>query len=154
MHAPEATGRPITILMADDDEDDRDLARDALEGTALAELMEFVIDGQDLLDYLRHAGPYEESAATLPSLILLDLNMPRKDGREALAELKADAMLRRIPVVVLTTSRDEDDVRSVYDLGASSYIQKPFSHKHLTEVMQGIGKYWCEIVELPRDERN
>lgn len=138
-------GRTITILMADDDEDDRDLARDALEGTALGERLRFVIDGQELLDYLRLNGPDKPR----PSIILLDLNMPRKDGREALAELKADKSLRKIPVVVLTTSSDEVDVQRAYELGASSYITKPVTHSQLTQVMQGIAEYWAGIVELP-----
>jgi CheY-like chemotaxis protein len=150
MQPPERSVRPITILMADDDEDDRDLARDALDGTRLGERMQFVIDGQDLIDFLRHDGPYAGAEETPPpSIILLDLNMPRKDGREALAELKADERLRRIPVIVLTTSSDEMDVQRAYDLGASSYITKPVTHSQLTQVMQGVAEYWSEIVELP-----
>lgn len=149
MQSTELTPRPIRILMADDDEDDRDLARDALAGTRLAERMEFVHDGQELIDYLRHAGPYRQDEPRRPSLILLDLNMPRKDGREALAELKADASLRQIPVIVLTTSSDEIDIVTAYDLGANSYITKPVTHTGLTEVMQSIAHYWSEIVELP-----
>jgi two-component system response regulator len=144
--------RPITILMADDDEDDRELARDALEGTNLTERLRFVTDGQDLIDYLRRDGEYsdlDDRSAPRPSIILLDLNMPRKDGREALAELKADAALRQIPVVVLTTSSDEVDVQQAYELGASSFITKPVSHQALTEVMRGIADYWAGIVELP-----
>jgi CheY-like chemotaxis protein len=147
MRSDSGSSRPITILMADDDEDDRDLARDALEGTRLGERMEFVIDGQELIDYLRHDGPY--SQAPRPSIILLDLNMPRKDGREALAELKADETLRQIPVVILTTSSDEVDVQSAYDLGASSYITKPVTHGKLIDVMQTVARYWSEVVELP-----
>jgi CheY-like chemotaxis protein len=142
-------GRPITILMADDDEDDRDLARDALEGTGLGERMEFVADGQDLIDYLRHDGPYADERTPRPSIILLDLNMPRKDGREALAELKADESLRQIPVVILTTSHDEVDVQNAYDLGASSYITKPVTHTQLVEVMRLVARYWSETVQLP-----
>jgi CheY-like chemotaxis protein len=149
MRSQKGPGRPITILMADDDEDDRDLARDALEGTRLGERMEFVTDGQDLIDYLRHDGPYAQAQTPRPSIILLDLNMPRKDGREALAELKADESLRQIPVVVLTTSKDEVDVQNAYDLGASSYITKPATHRQLTEVMQAIARYWSEVVQLP-----
>lgn len=149
MRSESGSTRPITILMADDDEDDRDLARDALEGTRLGERMEFVIDGQDLIDYLRHDGPYLHSSTPRPSIILLDLNMPRKDGREALAELKADQSLRTIPVVILTTSSDEVDVQNAYDLGASSYITKPVTHHQLTEVMQMVARYWSEVVELP-----
>jgi CheY-like chemotaxis protein len=135
--------------MADDDEDDRDLARDALEGTGVGERMEFVQDGQELIDYLRKDGAYRDETTRRPSLILLDLNMPRKDGREALAELKADESLRQIPVVVLTTSNDEMDIEQAYDLGASSYITKPVTHTQLTEVMHSIAHYWSEIVELP-----
>jgi CheY-like chemotaxis protein len=149
MRSEHGSGRPITILMADDDEDDRDLARDALEGTRLGQRMEFVIDGQDLIDYLRQDGRYAEAATPRPSIILLDLNMPRKDGREALAELKADKSLRQIPVVILTTSSDEVDVQKAYDLGASSYITKPVTHAQLTEVMQFVARYWSEVVELP-----
>jgi two-component system, response regulator len=149
MTHPTRPGRPITILMADDDEDDRDLARDALEGTRLGERMEFVIDGQDLIDYLRHDGPYAEARTPRPSIILLDLNMPRKDGREALAELKADTSLRQIPVVVLTTSSDKVDVNQAYDLGASSYITKPSTHAQLIQVMRSIVEYWSQTVELP-----
>jgi CheY-like chemotaxis protein len=149
MRSERRSGRPITILMADDDEDDRDLARDALKGTRLGERMKFVVDGQDLIDYLRHDGPYAEAATPRPSIILLDLNMPRKDGREALAELKADKTLRQIPVVILTTSNDDVDVQKAYDLGASSYITKPVTHAQLTEVMQFVARYWSEVVQLP-----
>jgi CheY-like chemotaxis protein len=139
----------MTILMADDDGDDRELARDALQGTRLGERMKFVTDGQDLIDYLRRDGPYAEEPAPRPSIILLDLNMPRKDGREALAELKADESLRQIPVVVLTVSSDDVDVQKAYDLGASSYITKPVTRTRLTEVMQTIARYWSEVVVLP-----
>ena len=149
MRAEHGSARPITILMADDDEDDRDLARDALEGTRLGERMEFVVDGQDLIDYLRHDGPYAQVPTPRPSIILLDLNMPRKDGREALAELKADEALRQIPVVILTTSSDEVDVQNAYELGASSYITKPVTHGQLIDVMQMVARYWSEVVELP-----
>jgi CheY-like chemotaxis protein len=149
MPAEHGSVRPITILMADDDEEDRDQARDALEGTRLGERMEFVTDGQDLIDYLRHDGPYANAPTPRPSIILLDLNMPRKDGREALAELKADASLRQIPVVILTTSSDDLDVQNAYALGASSYITKPVTHGKLTEVMQMVARYWSEVVQLP-----
>ena len=147
------SARAITILMADDDEDDRELARDALQDERLAERMQFVVDGQDLLDYLHRDGPYSSGprSAPRPSIILLDLNMPRKDGREALAEIKADDSLRRIPVVVLTTSRDEEDVRRAYELGASSFITKPVTHSKLTDVMSTVALYWSQVVELPAD---
>ena len=145
-------GRPITILMADDDEDDRDLTRDALEDTAFIDNMQFVVDGQDLIDYLREAGPYaspEAVARPRPSIILLDLNMPRKDGREALAEIKADRDLRQIPVVVLTTSSDEQDVRHAYDLGAATYITKPVTGSKLHDMLSRLAEYWAEIAVLP-----
>jgi len=147
------SGRPITILMADDDEDDRDLTRDALEETECVDQIEFVSDGQDLIDYLRGDGAYAspESAAERlqPSIILLDLNMPRKDGREALAEIKNDEGLRHIPVVVLTTSNDEVDVRRAYDLGANSYITKPVTGSKLETMLDRLAEYWSQIVTLP-----
>jgi len=147
-------GRPITILMADDDEDDRDLTRDALQNAEYVEQMEFVSDGQDLIDYLRGDGPYAGPDAPggrpEPSIILLDLNMPRKDGREALAEIKADRELRHIPVVVLTTSSDEVDVRSAYDLGANSYITKPVTGSKLETTLDRLAEYWSQVVTLPR----
>jgi CheY-like chemotaxis protein len=147
------TRPPVTILMADDDEDDRELTRDALQGSELAAGMEFVADGQDLIDFLRGQGRYAKSSKgkRLPGIILLDLNMPRKDGREALAEIKADASLREIPVVVLTTSKDEADIQRTYELGANSFISKPVTHTALIDVMRSLSQYWFEIVELPTD---
>jgi len=143
-------GRPIVILLADDDEEDRMLAADALEESRVVNDLRFVEDGEELLDYLYHRGQYTENSPT-PGLILLDLNMPRKDGREALREIKADPDLRRIPVVVLTTSKAEEDIYRTYDLGANSFITKPVSFDGLVSVMRDIGRYWIEIVELPPD---
>jgi CheY-like chemotaxis protein len=150
----DAPTRPLTILLADDDEDDRELARDALQDSRLANEMKFVTDGQDLLDYLRREGRWAgpEVDAPRPGIILLDLNMPKKDGRETLAELKADESLRRIPVVVLTTSKDEDDVLRAYDLGVSSFITKPVTFGGLVDVMRAWSQYWFEIVELPDED--
>jgi CheY-like chemotaxis protein len=150
----DAPARPFTILLADDDEEDRELARDALQDSRLANEMKFVVDGQDLLDYLRHEGRWAgpDAEAPRPGIILLDLNMPKKDGREALAEIKADASLRWIPVVVLTTSKDEADVLSTYDLGVSSFITKPVTFGGLVEVMRTWTQYWFEIVELPNGD--
>src|SRR5438105_6255999 len=147
----EPTGRPLTILLADDDEEDCELARDALQDARLANEMRFVYDGQELIDYLRREGPYADPAADAPrpGIILLDLNMPKKDGREALAEIKSDESLRRIPIVVLTTSRDEGDVLRTYDLGVNSFITKPVTFAGLVEVMKTWTRYWFEIVELP-----
>lgn len=141
---------PITILIADDDEDDRFLAEEALGESRLANNLRFVTDGEDLMDYLKRRDRYAaEGSAPRPGLILLDLNMPRKDGREALAEIKADPELRRIPVVILTTSQAEEDIFRTYDLGANSFITKPVSFEGLVRVMRELQKYWIEIVELP-----
>jgi CheY-like chemotaxis protein len=147
-----ANARPIVILLADDDEEDRMLAGDALEASRVVNDLRFVEDGEELLDYLYHRGRYAEPGSSpTPGLILLDLNMPRKDGREALREIKADPELRRIPVVVLTTSKAEEDIYRTYDLGANSFITKPVSFEGLVAVMRDIGRYWIEIVELPPD---
>jgi CheY-like chemotaxis protein len=144
--------RPIVILLADDDEEDRMLAADALEESRVVNDFRFVEDGEELLDYLYHRGRFTEPGSSpTPGLILLDLNMPRKDGREALKEIKADPELRRIPVVVLTTSKAEEDIYRTYDLGANSFITKPVSFEGLVSVMRDIGRYWIEIVELPPD---
>ena len=142
--------KPITILLADDDPDDRRLTQDAFEESRLANDLRFVEDGQELLDYLRRQGRFQAAgAAPRPGLILLDLNMPKLDGREALQAIKADPSLRSIPIVVLTTSKSEEDVFRSYDLGVNSFITKPVSFKSLVEVVRILGRYWFEIVELP-----
>lgn len=142
--------KPITILLADDDEDDRMLAQDALDEARLVNELHCVEDGEELLDYLNRRGPYTTlSQEPLPGLILLDLNMPRKDGREALKEIKADPALRRIPVVVMTTSKAEEDIYRTYDLGISSFIIKPVAFESLVEIMKGLAQYWFQIVALP-----
>ena len=146
-------GEPITILMADDDADDRRLTRDALEESRLANDLRFVENGEELLDYLRNQGKYSDPAtAPRPGLILLDLNMPRKDGRTALKEMKADPELRQIPVTVLTTSKADEDIFRSYDLGVNSYIVKPVTFEALVDILQTLEKYWFEIVELPPDD--
>ena len=145
-----AGARPITILIADDDADDRMMASEALEESRLANDLRFVEDGEELLDYLYHRGRFAGADdSPRPGLILLDLNMPRKDGREALREIKSDPGLRSIPVVVLTTSKAEEDIYRTYDLGVNSFITKPVLFESLVEVMKTLGKYWFEIVELP-----
>lgn len=142
--------RPITILMAEDDDDDRLLTRDALAECRLANDLHFVEDGEELMDYLCHRGQYADpNDSPTPGLILLDLNMPKKDGREALKEIKAIPELRHIPIVILTTSKAEEDIFRSYDLGANSYITKPVTFESLVEVMKALGRYWFEIVELP-----
>jgi CheY-like chemotaxis protein len=145
------TGRKsITILLAEDDADDRMLVAEAVAEGRLVNDFRFVEDGEELMDYLHHRGKYaDESQAPRPGLILLDLNMPRKDGREALREIKADPSLRQIPVVVLTTSKAEEDVFRSYDLGANSFVTKPVTFKSLVDLMKNLGRYWLEIVELP-----
>jgi CheY-like chemotaxis protein len=141
----------VVILMADDDPDDRELTREALAESHLANELRFVRDGVELMDYLLHRGAYRDGAsAPRPGVILLDLNMPRKDGREALREIKADPELRAIPVVVLTTSRAEEDIARSYELGANSFISKPVTFEGLVSVVRGLGQYWFDIVELPR----
>ncbi len=148
---PERNPRPVTILMADDDPDDRLMAREAFEESRLANSLHFVHDGAELMDYLQRRGDYADAASSpRPGVILLDLNMPRKDGREALREIKADPDLRRIPIVILTTSKAEEDILRSYDLGANSFITKPVTFESLVNVVRTISSYWFEIVELPR----
>jgi CheY-like chemotaxis protein len=143
-------GKPITILMADDDADDRQMTLEAFEESRLANDLRFVEDGAELMDYLLRRGKYAEAAdAPRPGLILLDLNMPKKDGREALREIKADPRLRNIRVVVMTTSKAEEDIIRTYDLGAESYVTKPVTFDSLVDVVRTLGRYWLEIVELP-----
>lgn len=144
------TSTSIVILMADDDPDDRELAQAALRESRLANELHFVEDGEQLLAYLRNQPPYEDAARhPQPGLILLDLNMPKMDGREALAAIKGDPGLRHLPVVVLTTSRAEEDILRSYDLGVNSFISKPVTFDGLVQVMRVLGRYWFEIVELP-----
>jgi CheY-like chemotaxis protein len=144
------TVKPIVILMAEDDADDRLLVKEALEESRVLNELRFVEDGEELLDYLYRRGKYADpDRSPRPSIILLDLNMPRKDGREALREIKADPDLRRIPVVVMTTSKAEEDIFRSYDSGASSYITKPVTFDRLVDLMKTMGQYWIEFVELP-----
>ena len=146
----EKNGKPIVILMADDDADDRMLTRDALEESRVLNELKFVEDGEELMDYLHRKGKYAEpDSSPKPGLILLDLNMPKKDGREALKEIKSDPNLRRIPVVIMTTSKAEEDIFRSYDFGASSFITKPVTFDRLVDLMRAIGEYWVEFVELP-----
>lgn len=142
--------RPITILMADDDADDRQMTKEAFEEAKLANELRFVEDGVELMDYLNRRGKFAApDAAPRPGLLLLDLNMPRKDGREALQELKSNPDFRRIRVVIMTTSKAEEDIIRTYNLSAASYITKPVTFEALVDVVRTLGKYWLEIVELP-----
>lgn len=128
------------------------LVHDALKESRLTNELHIVEDGEELMDYLHRRGKYSEMHnLPLPGLILLDLNMPKKDGREALKEIKAHPSLRRIPVVVLTTSKAEEDILRTYDLGVSGFIVKPVTFESFVDVIRTLGKYWFEIVELPND---
>ncbi len=139
----------ITILCADDDPEDRMLLKDALEEARITDAPRFVENGQDLMDYLCYKGKHNLANAPRPDVILLDLNMPKKDGREALREIKTDPNLRHIPIVALTTSRAEEDIFCTYNLGGNSYITKPAKFEGLVEAMRALGCYWFQTVELP-----
>jgi CheY-like chemotaxis protein len=142
-------GGPICIVMADDDDDDRRATRDAFERNRMANDFRTVNDGEELMAFLRREGKYAD--APRPGLVLLDLNMPKMDGREALDMIKRDPALRSIPVIVLTTSSQEEDILRSYDLGANSYITKPVTFEALVRVLGTLGQYWVQVVELPID---
>ncbi len=143
--------KSITILMADDDEEDCFLTKEAFAEARIANELRFVGDGQELMDYLYHQGKYSDPGnSPRPGLILLDLNMPRKDGREALREIKADPDLQQIPVVVLTTSKAEEDICRTYKHGGNSFITKPVNFEGLVKMMKDLSRYWFEIVKLPQ----
>ena len=145
--------KPVTILVAEDDADDRMLLKDAFSESSLVNELRFVEDGEQLLAYLRREGEYADPGrAPIAGVILLDLNMPKMDGREALTIIKNDAVLRSIPVVVLTTSAEEDDVFYAYRLGVSSYISKPVTFEGLVNVVKVLNAYWLEVVELPPEQ--
>jgi len=136
-----------TILVADDDSDDRAMIQEAFKEARLKNEIHFVEDGEQLLGYLRREGDYADLAGRpLPGFIMLDLNMPRKDGREALREIKADANLAHVPVVVLTTSQAEEDIIRTYGLGVNSFISKPVTLEGLVDVIKALSNYWLEIV--------
>ena len=140
----------IHILMAEDDPDDRMLTKEAFEENLIQNRIDFVEDGEELLQFLRKEGKFADMPT--PGLILLDLNMPKKDGREALKEIKSDPVFRRIPIIVLTTSKAEEDIVKTYDLGVNSFISKPVTFDDLVRVTKEIGRYWFELVELPKDK--
>lgn len=139
----------MTVLVADDDEDDRLFIAKAWGKSRVANDLRFVNDGEELTEYLTHSGRYSDPAsAPRPAVILLDLDMPKKDGRESLREIKADPELRQIPIIVLTSSQVEEDIYRSYDLGANSYITKPVTFEALVDVLRVLGRYWIEIVDL------
>jgi CheY-like chemotaxis protein len=140
----------ITILVADDDAEDRLMIKEALKENHLADDLYFVNDGEDLMDFLLHKGEFQKRESfPRPGLILLDLNMPKKDGLEALAEIKKNPNLRTIPVVVLTTSTAQEGICRTYDLGGNSFITKPVTFDAFVSVARHLGRYWFEVVELP-----
>lgn len=141
------------ILMAEDDADDRLLVQDAFAECGNGNAVRFVADGEELVDYLLRRGKYQQvGESPRPDLILLDLNMPRKDGREALKEIRAHAELRCVPVVVFTTSRADTDIAKVYELGANSFITKPAAFDTLVATMSNITGYWFGVVQLPANK--
>lgn len=146
----EVAKEPVVILMADDDDDDFLLTEKALKTSKLINTLVRVADGEELVEYLMNTGRYEGAPTLRPGLILLDLNMPRKDGREALKEIKEQKSLRDIPIVVFTTSKAEEDVFKSYQLGVNSFITKPVTFNSLLDVVTSLGRYWFEIVELPK----
>ena len=145
--------KSISLLIAEDDEDDRMLTRKAFENNNLISQIMFVSNGEELMNYLHRDGIYaDQELYPWPDLILLDLNMPRKNGREALGEIKQDPDLRRIPVIILTTSKEQEDIIRSYDLGVNSYITKPVTFDGLVHVLENMSNYWFEIVQLPEAE--
>jgi CheY-like chemotaxis protein len=149
----ETNMKSVVILIADDDPEDCLLIKDAFKESLLLNGLRFVEDGEELMDYLRHQGKYKDpSSSPRPGIVLLDLNMPKKDGREALKEIKSDPNLKSIPVVVLTTSKAEEDILRSYNLGANSFITKPVTFAGLVAAIKTLGTYWLQIVELPRGE--
>ncbi len=141
---------PVRIVVADDDADDRMMIKDAFEASKLANEIDFAEDGVQLLEYLRREGKWSKLAGEpYPGFILLDLNMPRKDGRTVLKEIRNDPILHRIPIIILTTSKAEEDIIKTYNLGVNSFICKPVSFEKLVEIVKTVGHYWIEIVQLP-----
>ena len=144
---------PMRIIVADDDPDDRIFIGEAFAEAKLQAEISYAKDGEELMQYLRRTGAFEHlKGETLPNIILLDLNMPEMDGYEVLSELKSDPDLKRIPVIVLTTSKAEEDILGTYDLGVNSFITKPVSFEGLKSIANTIGKYWFETVSLPGED--
>ncbi|CAN5182119.1 response regulator [soil metagenome] len=147
--------KDILIIMADDDHDDIMLTQKALQKSGLLNPLVAVNDGEELLDYLLHRGKYTDTKKyPLPGIILLDLNMPKKDGRETLQEIKSHAELKSIPVVIFTTSKAEEDIYKSYELGVNSFVTKPVKFEELVKVIASLGGYWFKIVQLPANKRS
>lgn len=144
--------KTIRILMADDDADDRYFAKEAFEENKLANQLNFVEDGEELVKYLLHQDNYTPENAPKPDIILLDINMPKKSGIQALREIKQHENLKNIPIIMLTTSNSDEDICNCYELGANSYITKPVTFDGLVDVLKSLSNYWFKIVVLPRRE--
>lgn len=138
-----------TILIADDDSDDRLFMERALRQSGYMQIIQFVEDGEELMEYLNRQGRYSEQNAPWPDLLILDLNMPRKNGFQALSEIKDNARLRRLPVVVMTTSSADEDILKTYNLGVNSFVTKPFNFNRLVEMVTALKTYWIDTVKLP-----
>ncbi len=151
LQRPIKSTKIYNILLADDDPDDRLLTSEALSTTELPLRLSYVENGEDLMQYLQHTGAYQNPSPARPDLILLDLSMPQKNGFEALQAIKSDPKLRQIPVIVLSTSRSQEDIGRSYALGANSYVTKPQNYGSLIHTIQTLGKYWLEVVQLPSD---
>ena len=139
----------MTILIADDDHDDRLFMEQAMRQNGYTQTIRFVEDGEELMEYLRREGRYSESNAPWPNLLILDLNMPRKNGFQALGEIKDDLKLRRLPVIVMTTSSADEDIIKTYNLGVNSFVTKPFNFNRLVEMVGALKTYWMDTVKLP-----
>jgi len=150
MNTPKQKREKLVILIADDDEEDRMLTEEALEEIQMASNLQFVEDGEEALNYLHNSGKFtDKNKFPIPHLILLDLNMPKKDGRDVLAEIKQHERLKKIPVVILTTSNSGEDIRNMYSAGVNSYITKPVSYQGMLDAMSSLKNYWFNIVSLP-----
>lgn len=139
----------MTILIADDDTDDRLFVEKAFRQSGYTQAIKFVEDGEELMEYLYRYGRYNDQNAPWPNLLILDLNMPRKNGFQALGEIKDDPKLRRLPVVVMTTSSADEDVLKTYNLGVNSFVTKPFNFNRLVEMVDALKTYWLDTVKLP-----
>ncbi len=145
----QAIPRPVEILLVEDSPGDVTLTREALKDAKVANNLHTARDGEEALRFLRQEGDFADKPR--PDLILLDLNMPRMDGREALAEIKADPELRRIPVIILTTSQSEDDIAAAYGLSANCYVAKPVDLDQFLDVVRAIDDFWLTLVKLPAE---
>ncbi|HLL93526.1 MAG TPA: response regulator [Spirosoma sp.] len=139
----------MIILIADDDADDRMFLEQAMRQNGYSQGIQFVNDGEELMDYLYRKGEFNSQNAPWPSMLILDLNMPRKNGFQALLEIKENPKLRRLPVIVMTTSSAEEDVLKTYNLGVNSFVTKPFNYNRLVEIVGTLKAYWMDMAKLP-----